>query len=69
MSVYDGRPAFPNAGSYYTGMSLRDWFASQALRELINASRSVPDITIPMIARDAYRFADAMISERGKKGA
>ena len=60
-------PAFPTepntqSGFYvHHGMSLRDWFAGQALVAL--AAEDGEDITINDMARDAYRFADAMIAE------
>lgn len=64
-----GRPAFPTNESNYqkdwsdSGMSLRDWFAGQALAGLI------PSITIinrQAVAKTAYELADAMLQERAK---
>lgn len=58
-NAYEGRP----------GMSLRDWFAGQALIGLM--SHSVHD-HCPLFgggqpfARDAYIVADAMLAERAK---
>lgn len=44
-------------------MHLRDWFAGQALAGLIApSSRTDPGA----FARDAYRIADAMLTERAK---
>ena len=62
-------PAFPfterNAdGSYYHGhggMTLRDWFAGQALMGLVNQYH--PDGA----AKLAYEYADAMIAAREVK--
>ena len=37
MTTNDGGPAFPLPGEYVTtGMSLRDWFAGQALAGIVN---------------------------------
>lgn len=83
-NIEDGGPAFPNPAladeSYHArpsdmGMSLRDWFAGQALAALIQAhaeeivmeasSHGVvgAEWTNP-IAHAAYDIADAMLSER-----
>lgn len=43
------------------GMTLRDYFAAQALA-VIPGDTATPDD----LARDAYRIADAMIAEREK---
>ena len=67
----DGGPAFPrayaeNAYGDERGMSLRDWFAGQALlgimSDLSNLSGEVPRYA----AARAYAIADAMIAERAK---
>lgn len=70
MESKDGGPAFPredyqtdNAGGQ-SGMSLRDWFAGQALagRNLMASStHSTPEDG----ARRAYEYADAMLAARG----
>lgn len=66
----DGGRAFPvpeNVGSYGAypiyeqGMSLRDWFAGQALSGLITYRGLDQALT-----EDAYRVADAMLAERAK---
>ena len=76
-----GGPAFPISipgvgDNGCPGMSLRDWFAGQALAALIDRwgksaipsedeiARSRRDRSI---ARFAYRAADAMLSERDRK--
>jgi hypothetical protein len=60
-------PAFPSHGSMgevaHQGMSLRDWFAGQAMRAIISAG--VSDNPAGR-AKDAYRHADAMLAEREK---
>lgn len=71
MSAPDGGPAFPtkvhgNEGVDWVepGMTLRDWFAGQALAGWV----SDPELTqtYPEVARGCYEFADAMIIERGE---
>jgi hypothetical protein len=63
-----GGPAFPTIKwDAPQGMSLRDWFAGQALMGLI-AGRNY-DMSTPHVvdrAGDAYTIADAMIAEREK---
>ena len=58
----DGGPAFPthesDAFAPPEGMSLRDWFAGQAL-----VSRKTAGMT-ETVARDAYWIADAMLKAR-----
>ena len=73
--MFDGGPAFPNQGDdhyekrathSYDGMSLRDWFAGQALAGMM-WQRWEPKTEMPAIAKAAYRAADAMIAEREKE--
>jgi len=68
---YDGGPAFPvetTATPYAPGMSLRDWFAGQALVSMgdrqWNGDHS--GTGTEKQARAAYRIADAMIAECDK---
>ncbi len=80
----DGGQAFPvDMGDFGTihGMSMRDWFASRAIPQLMVESRtwlwdipvlikqgvSVSDANAQRIADDAYRLADAMLAERSKR--
>lgn len=73
----DGGPAFPwreedGGGGYcqHKGMSLRDWFAGQALTGIVlSPLGSGGRVTFLSTARDAYRYADAMLAERGNGGA
>jgi hypothetical protein len=56
------------------GMTLRDWFAGQALPSVIadaTAGGSVDGTgtVYDMLSQAAYRFADAMLAERAKGGA
>lgn len=67
----DGGSAFPvpdyPRGS---GMSLRDWFASQALNGLLsNSTLKQTDFSMSgqeAVAKGAYMIADAMLKEREK---
>lgn len=72
--IDDGGPAFPNTvstnvfGSETTysnsgGMTLRDWFAGQALAMLSDPSF---DPTTEIMAKYAYKVADAMLAHRAK---
>jgi hypothetical protein len=66
MSKNDGGPAFGNPGTYEhtRGMSLRDWFAGQAL----SAFHDIPinEAASQFRAAVAYQLADAMLAERSK---
>ena len=71
--IHDGGPAFPhdaihqNAGGFAEpdpGMSLRDWFAGQALTGLLAAYEGRG--TYLEVAADAWCFADAMLVARAK---
>ena len=62
--INDGGAAFPVPYvTLHTGMTLRDWFAGQALAGLVfhNDYGAVSDKDI---AKGAYKFADAMIEAR-----
>jgi hypothetical protein len=63
MSHTAGDPAFPTTttGGKY-GMSMRDYFAAAALSGL--TSRPPGNMTEENVAREAYRYADAMIQVR-----
>ena len=72
--IDDGGFAFPLAGSTHewddvkkqwkpqSGMSLRDWFAGQALQGHLAFPGS--DLYADDAAKIAYRYADAMIAAR-----
>ena len=77
MATIDGGPAFPQSDlSNYGigpsdvgngGMSLRDWFAGQALAGMCGHPQGLSQIRpgdLMADARLAYRFADAMLAVR-----
>jgi len=62
-------PAFPmavpeNWDSIQDGMTLRDYFAGQALVGLLSRSDFLRS---KIIAENAYAYADAMLEERGEE--
>ena len=65
----DGGPAFPMAGEpgieFDRGMSLRDWFAGQALDQ--RKMLSTGAYYAADAAREAYEIADAMLKTRSGK--
>jgi hypothetical protein len=70
--IKDGGPAFPqyvinNGGAYVDGgMTLRDYFAAQALNGICaNQDNRVYGNSMEF-ARAAYRLADAMLTARGR---
>jgi len=83
--INDGGPAFPHhfedAGGHprflqSTGMTLRDWFAGQALAGMMDYACKAPMISdnqdganknLANSARLAYAFADAMIAQSQKQ--
>jgi hypothetical protein len=59
-------PAFPTTAPYHIqgGMTLRDWFAGQALAGIIHGSAgSGLEYDVSEAAEDAYKVADAMIAQ------
>ena len=72
----DGGPAFPQQSigpefpTGYCGMSLRDWFAGQALAGAIQSYREGGcERTEKDLAESCYSAADAMLAAREKGGA
>lgn len=69
--IKDGGPAFPrdHAHDGHNGMTLRDYFAARAMAALLTrvdvvAGDYVTNATPDQGAKDAYRFADAMLRAR-----
>ena len=76
MSKNDGGPAFAAAADYGTqrGMSLRDWFAGQALNGCLAYSVLNPawgdyhnNGSNASLAKHCYEIADAMIEARAER--
>lgn len=71
MSAIDA-PAFPrfvpeghyNGSVDEPGMTLRDWFAGQALAGLASRADRDPTLDGGLISAGAYALADAMLKER-----
>lgn len=71
LSPSDGGPAFPvknfptaDGGQFYArGITIRDYFAAQAMAALISAD---DEIDYAQAALLAYGHADAMLAERAK---
>lgn len=61
--INDGGRAFPLVG-YSGGMSLRDYFAAQALHGLMASGKLPEDTTFDVLAEYSYKNADAMIKAR-----
>jgi len=61
-----GGPAFPEScGDHIIpGMTLRDWFAGQALSGMISSSEYTG--TCEEFSNWAYQHADSMLAERSK---
>lgn len=77
----DGGPAYPSgvavapSGDAYhsgnlmrdgEGMSLRDWFAGQAISTMLVLTQCDGTVNIEAVAAGAYDLADAMLAERSK---
>ena len=65
--IADGGPAFPNNdqnGCAFAGMTLRDWFAGQALAGMLDRAYGIP---VNIIAKRSYEMADAMLDVREGK--
>ena len=59
-------PAFPTSPDYQDGMTLRDYFAGQALMGVLSNSKLDERIGENRLARSAYEIADAMLKARKK---
>ena len=62
----DGGPAFPvgfnPGGAYFSGMSLRDWFAGQALAGALASPKLKVPFNVDEISFNCYNMADAMLA-------
>jgi hypothetical protein len=75
MGKEDGGPAFPVEGVSFlgstvissTGLSVRDWFAGQALAALVDRWVGMPGGPLALGA-EAYKLADAMLAARTRDG-
>lgn len=71
MSRHDGGPAFPGeqADRYWLGMSLRDFFAGQAMTAYLTSPVTAKDATdhADRCAEWAYLQANAMLKERARQ--
>lgn len=76
MSI-ENPPAFPKNGGFQDGMTLRDYFAGQAVTAMDfirgdgsysaeDRKRGEPEQHAKWIAISAYRIADAMLAARQK---
>lgn len=76
-AINDGGPAFPKFGmnawdkpqTISAGMSLRDWFAGQALAGIIAFPGTIEgdaNKRNDVLSRLSYALADAMLAERAK---
>ena len=63
----DGGPAFPSDRFSELGMSLRDYFAGQALASMDTDGYTVAGLL--HLTKRAYDIADAMLAEREKERA
>jgi hypothetical protein len=63
-TINDGGFAFPMPDRYggANGMTLREYYAGQALAGLLASTKTSDGLTI---AKDAYILADAMLRARG----
>lgn len=76
MEKDNGGPAFPvkqNAGGGpligSKGMTLRDYFAAKAMNAFVanaNIMKTAVRADVDAVAKEAYRFADAMLIARGQ---
>lgn len=73
--INDGGPAFPsdNGVKYDSGMTLRDWFAGQAMQALLSNPKLHQEIIKNgnahggWIEHSAWAWADAMLAAREVK--
>lgn len=61
MNTNTGGPAFPSVFDHDRGMTLRDYFAAQAVQGLLASEVNAP---LKVFAIRAYAIADAMMEVR-----
>jgi len=64
-------PAFPTwmiDDSMAPGMTLRDYFAAQALTSMLSPVQNITENTPDVAAKLSYKFADAMLKARNNDG-
>jgi len=61
-AIKDGGPAFPDR--YNDGMTLRDYFAGQALAGIAADASATDVMTYQKLSEWSYAIADAMLSAR-----
>jgi hypothetical protein len=73
----NGKPAFPRGGiGYNEGMTLRDYFAGQALAGIVADNATIKLVAqtaydeglkvVEVVSMSCYEYADAMLKERDK---
>jgi len=74
MTQKDGGPAFAALATspmgdvhHQPGMSLRDWFAGQAMAAMYSRSPDEAPFKMSDLTAKAYAAADAMLAERAKE--
>lgn len=77
MSAVPNPAAFPSVEEHpsydfpmhHPGMTLRDYFAGQALAGILASRKMIFHDQQEMMARHAFEHADAMLAERARAGA
>ena len=57
-------PSDPRFPKHMSGMSIRDYFAGQALKGILTRDAIYSDKNMEKIAQESYKAADAMLFER-----
>lgn len=73
--IKDGGPAYPNLKAHDSGprdarnggMSLRDWFAGQALVGILSGPMNLTRTNKERVIADTFLIADAMLAAREAK--
>lgn len=70
-AINDGGPAFPRSegqsSTEFDGMTLRDWFAGQALAGWLASFGPGEAVKVNGLAQFAYEIADALLAARDKR--